>query len=86
MSDKLCKILQIAKNVPDYREVIIWTYAFKARGQILSEHFADGIVTMTKVRVCKHLGECECEGDSKKEIYEWLNIFEDKIIGFSFIK
>ncbi len=82
---KKCEIIrEIAENCNKEGEkhICILTKRFKAKGYLHTEKEIEGLITLTNAKIKPLSGECECDIDDKT--LEWLNIFADDIIAFSF--
>ena len=92
MSSKLEKIIKIVEQA-GATKVTVWTESFKATGTVVKEEskIVKDIVTLKGVTVSSLFYEYENE-ESEEEVfeelahYDWLNIFEDKIISFTAVK
>ena len=80
---KLKKIIDIATQA-QATEIEIWTNSFKVMGCLFNdkERIEKGIVTLQNAIVSPLFVEVEC-ADTR---YDWLNIFEDQVIGFTIVK
>ena len=87
MSEKLAKVIQIARMAENAEEVVIMTDAFKARGKLFKDQSkaVEGVITLTDATICPHFDVCECKNSGNSH-HEWLNIFEENIIAFTVIK
>ncbi len=80
---KLKKIIEIAEQAGS-EEIEIWTNSFKAMGTLLKDkdRIEKGIVSIKNPIVSPLFIENECTDSA----YDWLNLFEDQIIGFTIVK
>lgn len=92
MSNKVLKKLLKVSSLCECDKITIWTESFVAKGILLKEHsdIIEDVVTLKNVTIhsigckCDENNTCGCTSEEKE--LEWLNIFEDKIVGFSFLK
>jgi hypothetical protein len=84
---KLDKVIEIAEKAGS-QKIEIWTASFKAEGTLHKEKVEKGIVSLENAVVSSLIGVCNCGDDCtcKGNQYEWFNLFEDQITGFSIIK
>jgi len=82
MNEKLKKVVDIT-NKANSDEIEVWTETFRAKGKLCkdAEKLVEGIVSLENVKLYSYLEVYECESEDYFE-YDWLNIFEDKIIAF----
>lgn len=80
---KLKKIIEIAEQAGS-EEIEVWTDSFKAMGTLLKDkdRVEKGIVSMKNPIISPLFIENECTDT----VYDWLNLFEDQIIGFTIVK
>ncbi|MCR4880797.1 MAG: hypothetical protein K6A44_02445 [bacterium] len=62
----------------------ILTKGFKAKGYLYTEKEIEGLITLTDARIKPYMKGGECENNSEQKHLEWLNIFADDIVAFSF--
>ena len=65
------------------KKICLLTHAFKAKGELYTEKETEGLITLTNVQICTNYTNCDCDTTEHKNI-EWLNIFAEDIIAFSF--
>lgn len=85
MVDKTKRLFEIYELAKDPKEVIIFTAAFKARGELLTDKtkIKDEVITLIDAVVCPPFEKCQCE--EQAQYHEWLNIFDKEIIAFSIV-
>lgn len=92
MSNKVLKKLLKVSSLCGCDKVAIWTDSFLAKGTLFKDatDMIEDVVTLKDVTLhsigceCTETDTCGCTDADKQ--YEWLNIFDDKIVGFSFLK
>ena len=92
MSNKVLKKLLKVSSLCGCDKVAIWTDSFLAKGELYkdSSDMIEDVVTLKNVTIhsigceCTESNTCGCT-DVEKQL-EWLNIFDDKVIAFSFLK
>ena len=84
-SDMIEKIYKVSVMAGGIQEVVIFTDTFKIFGSLVNDdkNNMKHVLTLKNASVCKHTDECSCSIDSP--MYEWLNIYEEKIAAFSIL-
>ena len=84
-NDLVEKIYKTSEMTGGVKEIVVFTECFKVSGTIVKDTRDNlrNILTLKNARICHHFDECNCNIESPK--YEWLNINEKKIIGFSIL-
>lgn len=90
MSEKLSKLIAISDAAKDARNIEIWTDSFVAKGKLFKDKskVQEEVVTLQDAIIMSAFVACKCDNDNcnchgEAFKYEWLNIFEDKIVAFS---
>ncbi len=80
---KLSKIIEIAEQAGS-EEIEVWTNSFKAMGTLLKDknRVEKGIISLQNPIVSPLFIENECTDSA----YDWLNLFEEQVIGFTIVK
>ena len=84
---KKCELIrefanECSKNGEKY--LCILAKGFKVKGKLYTEKEIEGLITLTNAKIKPYMSDCECETNEEHKHLEWLNIFADDIIGFSF--
>ena len=84
---KKCELIrEIAQDCVEHgaKELCIMTKYFKAKGHLHTEKEIEGLITLTNAHIKPYKVPSECEINNEHKTLEWLNIFADDIIAFSF--
>ena len=82
---KKCELIrEIAEecNKNGEKELCVMTKRFKAKGKFHAEKEIEGLITLTHAHIKPY--KISAEGDAEHKMLEWLNIFADEIVAFSF--
>ena len=66
------------------KHLCILTKGFKAKGKLYTEKEIEGLITLTNAKVKPYMKNNECEINEEQKHLEWLNIFAEDIVAFSF--
>ena len=84
---KKCELIrEIAKDCSEHgaKELCVMTKGFKAKGHLYTQKETEGLITLTNAHIKPYKTSQECEFNNEHKTLEWLNIFADDIIAFSF--
>lgn len=59
---------------------------FKVKGTLYTEKEIEGLITLTNAKIKPYMSDCECETNEEHKHLEWLNIFAEDIVAFSFVE
>lgn len=82
---KKCEIIrEFAKECDSHgaKHLCVMAKGFKAKGKLYTEKEIEGLITLTNAHIKPYKHSAECEEEHKT--LEWLNIFAEDIIAFSF--
>lgn len=92
MGKKLDSIIEIANKADHSDKIEVWTKSFVASGTLIKDYdkITEGVLSLKDVSLDTFIEECTCGNAScncgEGVQRDWLNIFEDKIIGFTLFK
>lgn len=73
-------------NSHEYKHIAIYTKGFKACGEYFEKDNVRHLVTLKNAKIYSYATNCECETTSFHQEMNWLNIFAEDIIAFSFVE
>ena len=83
---KIIKEIYEKNNEHEYKNLVVYTKGFKAIGEYIEEKNYTNLITIKKARIFSYATNCECETNVPLCEIEWLNIFSEEIIAFSFVE
>ena len=66
------------------KELCVLTKGFKAHGSLYQEKEIEGLITLHPAKLYPHTTNCDCETSTEYKYVEWLHIFAEDIVAFSF--
>lgn len=84
---KKCELIrEFAKECDTHGEkhLCVMAKGFKAKGKLYTGKEIEGLITLTNAHIKPYKPSAECEVNGEHKTLEWLNIFADDIIAFSF--
>ena len=73
-------------NSHEYKNIVIYTKGFKTCGEYINKDNVRHLVTLKNAKIYSYATNCECETTPSHHEVNWLNIFSEDIIAFSFVE
>ena len=70
----------------DNKELCILTKAFKVHGKLYREKEIEGLITVSPAKIYCYSANNTINNEPEYKHVEWLHIFAENIIGFSFVE
>ena len=80
------KALREKCNTHNYKNIIVFTKGFKTCGEFCTDGEIRDLITIKNARIYSYATNCECETTAPYYDVNWLNIFAEDIISFSFVE
>lgn len=68
------------------KRLCIMTKGFKAKGTLYTEKEIEGLITLTNAKIKPYMKSAECDINHEHKHLEWLNVFAEDIVAFSFVE